>query len=75
MTGVQTCALPIYLGLGTGSSYPSWGAMIEAGQQYIINNKAWWMIVFPGLTLIVTLFSANDVGRRLKTILNPRIER
>ncbi|GBD87812.1 oligopeptide transport system permease protein OppC [bacterium BMS3Abin03] len=64
-----------YLGLGTGSSYPSWGAMIEAGQQYIINNKAWWMIVFPGLTLIVTLFSANDVGRRLKTILNPRIER
>jgi len=63
-----------YLGLGTGTSYPSWGAMIEAGQQYIFNSKAWWMIVFPGLTLIVTLFSANDMGRRLKTILNPRIE-
>jgi len=64
-----------YLGLGTGTSYPSWGAMIEEGQKYIFNSKAWWMIVFPGLTLIVTLFSANDLGRKLKTVLNPRIEK
>lgn len=61
-----------YLGLGTGSSYPSWGAMIESGQKYIY--KAWWLIVFPGLTLIATLFSANDLARRLKKVLNPRIK-
>ena len=61
-----------YLGLGSGSSYPSWGAMIESGQQYIY--KAWWLIIFPGLTLIFTLFSANDIGNKLKNKLNPRIE-
>jgi peptide/nickel transport system permease protein len=52
-----------YLGLGTGNSYPSWGAMIESGQQYI--TKAWWMILFPGLILIFTLFSANHLGKKL----------
>ena len=52
-----------YLGLGTGNSYPSWGAMIESGQQYI--TKAWWMILFPGVILIFTLFSANHLGKKL----------
>lgn len=52
-----------YLGLGTGNSYPSWGAMIESGQQYI--TKAWWMILFPGIILIFTLFSANNLGKKL----------
>lgn len=61
-----------YLGLGTGSSYPSWGAMIESGQRYI--TKAWWMISFPGLILIFTLFSANDFGKRLNKNINPGIQ-
>ncbi|GMR25552.1 MAG: hypothetical protein BMS9Abin39_0859 [Ignavibacteria bacterium] len=61
-----------YLGLGTGSSYPSWGAMIESGQRYI--TKAWWMISFPGLVLIFTLFSANDFGKRLNKDINPGIQ-
>lgn len=62
-----------YLGLGTGSSYPSWGAMIESGQRYI--TKAWWMISFPGLILIFTLFSANDFGKRLNKTINPGINK
>jgi peptide/nickel transport system permease protein len=62
-----------YLGLGTGNSYPSWGAMIDSGQHYII--KAWWMISFPGLILIATLFSANDFGKRLNSAINPGIQK
>lgn len=58
-----------YLSLGTGNSYPSWGAMIESGQRYI--SKAWWMISFPGLILIFTLFVANDFGKRLNKNINP----
>ena len=58
-----------YLGLGTGNTYPSWGTMIDSGQRYII--KAWWMISFPGLILIATLFSANDFGKRLNNAINP----
>ena len=53
-----------YLGLGMGGLYPSWGAMIESGQQYI--TKAWWMIFFPGMVLILTLFSANNLGKNLR---------
>lgn len=59
-----------YLGLGTGTGYPSWGAMISSGQEYIM--KAWWMIIFPGLSLILTLLSVNVAGRRLNKIYNPR---
>ena len=57
-----------YLGLGTGSEYPSWGSMIEAGQQYI--SQSWWMIFIPGFALIVTLLSINDVGRKISGYYN-----
>jgi len=60
-----------YLGLGSGNSYPSWGSMIESGQQYI--TKAWWMIFFPGLILILTIFSVNDLGKRLNKLFNPAV--
>lgn len=62
-----------YLGLGTGLNYPSWGAMIEAGQEYL--SQAWWMIFFPGLVLVLTLFAANNLGRILNQYFNPRISR
>jgi peptide/nickel transport system permease protein len=58
-----------YLGLGTGTEYPSWGSMISSGQEYI--TKAWWLITFPGLALIFTLFSFNSSGRKLGKKLNP----
>ncbi len=61
-----------YLGLGTGNLYPSWGAMINSGQEYIY--KAWWMIVFPGTALVLTLFTVNSSGRRINKIINPRLE-
>jgi len=61
-----------YLGLGTGNSYPSWGSMISSGQEYI--TKAWWLIAFPGLALILTLFTFNSSGRLLGKVINPRIK-
>ncbi|MCL5031437.1 MAG: ABC transporter permease [Bacteroidetes bacterium] len=61
-----------YLGLGTGGSYPSWGSMIEAGQNYL--SQAWWMILFPGAALFLTLFAANNLGREINSTLNPRLE-
>ncbi len=62
-----------YLGLGTGLNYPSWGSMIEAGQEYL--SLAWWMIFFPGLALTLTLFTANNLGRELNRFYNPRINK
>ena len=60
-----------YLGLGTGNLYPSWGAMIEAGQNYL--SQAWWMIFFPGLILFLTLYTANNIGKELNIYFNPRV--
>ena len=62
-----------YLGLGTGSSHPSWGSMIDAGQNYLKN--AWWMILFPGIALILTLYSANDLGQKIKIYFNPQLKK
>lgn len=61
-----------YLGLGTGSEYPSWGSMISSGQEYI--TKAWWLIAFPGLGLILTLFAINSSGRIFGKLINLRLK-
>ncbi len=58
-----------YLGLGTGTEYPSWGAMIETGQQYI--SQSWWLIFIPGLVLIISLLSINKFGRNINQHFNP----
>ncbi len=60
-----------YLGLGLGENYPSWGSMIQSGQEYL--SSAWWMIFFPGITLIFALLSANSFGISLNRKLNPRL--
>lgn len=57
-----------YLGLGSGTEHPSWGSMIESGQQYI--NQAWWMITFPGIFLTFTLFTANSISKKLNSYFN-----
>lgn len=62
-----------YLGLGTGTNHPSWGSMIDAGQNYL--KDAWWMIFFPGLALIITLYSANDLGQKIKVHFNPQLRK
>ncbi len=61
-----------YLGLGIGNELPSWGSMIESGQEYIY--KAWWMIFFPGLILTGTLLAANSIGRNISKYFNPRLD-
>lgn len=61
-----------YLGLGAGNSYPSWGKMIEDGQSYL--SQAWWMIVFPSLMLILTLYSANDIAGKINSSLKKKLE-
>ncbi len=61
-----------YLGLGTGSSYPSWGAMIESGQEYI--SQTWWMIFIPGFILIITLLSINSIGNKIVKYYNPKYQ-
>ncbi|MBU0560002.1 MAG: ABC transporter permease [Bacteroidota bacterium] len=60
-----------YLGLSVSIDYPSWGAMLQSGQSYV--SRAWWLIFFPGIILITTLFAINRLGRIFQNYFNPRI--
>lgn len=61
-----------YLGLGLGNEYASWGSMIHSGQEYIY--QSWWMIIIPGLLLVITLLTINDIGKKIKEYYNPRVK-
>jgi ABC-type dipeptide/oligopeptide/nickel transport system permease subunit len=60
-----------FLGLGAGSTYPSWGQMIALGRDYV--NVAWWLSTFPGLAILLTVLAINLVGDRIRDVLDPRV--
>ena len=59
-----------FLGLGTQPPDPSWGRMLAEGRGFF--QQAWWMAVFPGVAIFVTVFSLNVVGDALRDALDPR---
>jgi peptide/nickel transport system permease protein len=61
-----------FLGLGD-PNLMSWGFMIGAGRSVI--RLAWWMSVFPGVALFLTVLALNLVGEGLSDALNPRLAR
>lgn len=67
---LQEAALS-FLGLGTGSAYPTWGQMIALGRDFV--TVAWWLPTFPGLAILLTVLAINLVGDRLRDALDPRV--
>jgi ABC-type dipeptide/oligopeptide/nickel transport system permease subunit len=67
---LQEAALS-FLGVGTGSAYPTWGQMISLGRDFV--TVAWWLPTFPGLAILLTVLSINLVGDRLRDALDPRV--
>ena len=61
-----------FLGLGD-PNVMSWGYMIGAART--VMRQAWWMPVFPGLAIVVTVLALNLVGEGLSDALNPRLAR
>ncbi len=59
-----------FLGLGAQPPTPEWGAMLNAGREYV--RYAPWTMIFPGLALFVTVMAVNLVGDRLSLVLDPR---
>ncbi|SCK26088.1 ABC transporter permease [Streptomyces sp. WMMB 322] len=58
-----------FLGLGVQPPQPSWGRMLFDGKAF---TDAWWMSVFPGLAIFVTVLAFNLVGDGLRDVLDPR---
>lgn len=63
-----------FLGVGLPQTQPSLGVLIANGFQYMMSG-AFWISIFPGLALLLTIVSINLVGDRLRDVLNPRLER
>jgi len=59
-----------FLGLGVQPPAPSWGRMISDG--IIFMRTAWWLTIFPGLILTLTVCSLNLVGDGLRDALDPK---
>ncbi len=60
-----------FLGLGVQPAIPSWGIMLSDGREYM--RAGWWMAIFPGLALMLTVLSINLVGDWLREYLDPRL--
>jgi peptide/nickel transport system permease protein len=61
-----------FLGLGTPPPAPSWGRMLSEGRDYM--QDAWWMGLFPGLAIVLTVMGFNFLGDGLRDALDPRLK-
>lgn len=59
-----------FLGLGVQPPTASWGQLLTAGKEYI--HIAWWLSVFPGCAILVTVLAFNLLGEGLRDVLDPR---
>ena len=62
-----------FLGIGVQPPTPSWGNILTAGKDYI--EFAWWLSLFPGLAILITVLAYNLLGEGLRDALDPRLNR
>ncbi len=63
-----------FLGLGLPTTEPSLGLLIANGYEYLLSGK-YWISMYPGVALLLTILSINLVGDQLRDQLNPRLSR
>ena len=63
-----------FLGLGIPPPAPSWGNML-GGVLAASFRPSWWLVVFPGLAITISIMSANLVGDALRDFLDPKLRR
>jgi peptide/nickel transport system permease protein len=62
-----------FLGVGVPLTTPTWGRMVFDGIEYVAT--AWWIALFPGLAVMLTVLATNLVGDWLRDVLDPRQRR
>ena len=62
-----------FLGAGVPAETPTWGTMIASGQQYA--DQAFWLVLFPGLAIVLCAMSLQLVGDGLRDMLDPRLRK
>ncbi len=62
-----------FLGIGVQPPTPSWGNILTSGKDYI--EFAWWLSLFPGLAILVTVLAYNLLGEGIRDAFDPRVNR
>lgn len=75
--GLSTAILDLaalgFLGLGAQPPTPEWGTMLANALQFL--QRAWWVVTFPGLAILVTVLAFNLMGDGLRDALDPKLKR
>ena len=61
-----------FLGLGVPPTVPSWGGMLAESRDELLSGR-WWLAVFPGTAIMITVLSFNILGDWLRDLLDPRL--
>lgn len=62
-----------FLGMGAQPPTPEWGTMLADAREFIL--RAWWVVTFPGLAILITVLSFNLMGDGLRDALDPKMKR
>jgi len=62
-----------FLGLGAQPPTPEWGTMLAEAREFIL--RAWWVVTFPGVAILVTVLAINLIGDGLRDALDPKLKR
>ncbi|MEM9814647.1 MAG: ABC transporter permease, partial [Pseudomonadota bacterium] len=60
-----------FIGLGVRPPTPEWGIMVSEGANYIFSGE-WWIFLFPGTALVLSVFCFNLLGDGLRDLFDPR---
>ncbi|RCS25587.1 ABC transporter permease subunit [Phyllobacterium salinisoli] len=62
-----------FLGMGAQPPTPEWGTMLAEAREFIL--RAWWVVTFPGLAILITVLAINLAGDGLRDALDPKLKR
>ena len=72
-TAILDAAALGFLGMGAQPPTPEWGTMLADAREFIL--RAWWVVTFPGLAILVTVLAINLMGDGLRDALDPKLKR
>lgn len=72
-TAILDAAALGFLGMGAQPPTPEWGAMLAEAREFIL--RAWWVVTFPGVAILLTVLSINLMGDGLRDALDPKMKR
>ena len=71
-TAILDAAALGFLGLGAQPPSPEWGTMLADAREFVL--RAWWVVTFPGLMILVTVLAFNLLGDGLRDALDPKLK-